>query len=114
MLYENKPFGKKLEKLLKQEGVDAMFAWSEAIEKYKQVKEECQRLREHVEGVVEENKRMSGAEEKLAALERQIAEEKKETRVTSQKKCKGCEHLAQKEKEYSDLFAAQKKQKIEI
>jgi hypothetical protein len=37
------------------------------------------------------------------------AQEKNETRVVSQKKCKDCEHLKQKEKEHFELNEKYKK-----
>lgn len=48
-------------------------------------------------------------EERVAQLEKQAAVEKNETRVLSQKKCKDCEHLKQKEKEHFELNEKYKK-----
>ena len=59
-----------------------MFAWSDAIEKYKTAKQEgessksqCEMLGREINSIKEENKQLKAAAERLAVLEAEMAEE---------------------------------------
>ena len=108
--YKSKKYWTKLEKFFEQDSVtavDALLAWQDSIGKYKVVKEKEEKTCQENIALRDE---ISKRDDKIMELEKQMALDRNQTRVLSQKKCKNCQFLLQeKEKEHFQLEKVSKK-----